>query len=875
MSQELLYTSAPEGLNPSDQGFCTVACTQGMPRNLKEVLENLSGYRQADQPPHPVNYSHLIHTVGGKRYQILSRVSDYEKDYSGRTNKLAHHVALTLDELPPSGPAALLDTPLFQTHWDGQTRWIPQGPVIPVASDYQGPCRTWEAITGDAGWAGILAESAADGSQRPMYVIFSPDHDPLALVREAFGVLPPEKAWATSFSTYFTKLPAGVNCLWRFVLDGSPEARQARGASHSRVIDLPELERRHRMAPAGNTYVEAARAGQVVALETPAMVPSAATHSAPLGTVDSPTTVAAPSATSPSPYATASHVAAPVSPFGKSSATAQKSPKMLFLLGGVAGVLLIGVGVLVYSMVARDIPPPVVTTESETDKREPRPRPQKKFISERQKKKNELSSQKTVEPKLIAKVEPSKPEVLPPKTEIDTKPKITGPWDKELIKLGGYLPLPQQAANINAFATPQPVLLTQIPIADPKDVDLIIHSPNGNSKAIASEEKEGFILNVENPSESQDSPNRKWVVQRKLINQLTLDGTQKLEVGSFELADQQLKFLWEATPPKGSKHQSLQYCLLEIRNGKDNQSHKFRLSSPKEVPPLAYDLSGREQHLFLETKSGAVDDPRTVLLDLTVVVDGKPVGSRKQLQVKETETFKFSKGVELDVTFQHDENKGPYLAAQAFARLKMVVDGNEKTKADPNKPIGRITGLGRLREDVDQLLIEERRLNINRTDLDRIEKEAKTISDQLGSALNLKVHQREVQKLNEAIGREKDREKKSKLEGDRRRHQKEIDKYIQRMQVVANWVEWAGEMKPYFEELGQTTQISYSIYTMIDGEKIFLARSEEESATEEPAKERPRKKPESPKKKEEPKKSPEKPAAPEKTAAESSSELPQ
>src|SRR5690606_12308140 len=150
------------------------------------------------------------------------------KDYSGRTNKLAHHVALTTDELPASGPAALLGTSLFLSAWDGQTRSVPRGPALPPAAASQGPCRTWEALTGDAGWAGLLAEASADGSNRPMYVIFAPGQNVLPLVSEALGILPREKAWSTSFSTYYAKLPAGVDCLWRFVLDGSPEAVQAR-----------------------------------------------------------------------------------------------------------------------------------------------------------------------------------------------------------------------------------------------------------------------------------------------------------------------------------------------------------------------------------------------------------------------------------------------------------------------------------------------------------------------------------------------------------------------------------------------------------------------------------------------------------------------
>ena len=367
MSQELLYTSAPEGLNPGDQGFCTVVCTQGMPRNLKEFLESLSGYRQADQPPHPVNYSHLMHTVGGKRYQILSRVSDYEMDYSGRTNKLAHHVALTLDELPESGPAALLEAGLGQTRWDGQTRWEPAGPVLPTAEFYQGPARHWEALTGDAGWAGVLAESAADGSHRPMYVIFAPGDEVLPLVIESLAILPREKAWTVSFSTYFTKLPAGVDCLWRFVLDGSPEAQQVRAASHSRKIDLARLRQNGQAAPDDNPFVQAARAGRTIELAAPAA--SWATMSAPAATL---MPAAAETLAQPQPVPTANPFAgptvAPASPFGKPQTLGTTSSKLPWILGGSAAVLLLGVAVLVYSLLTKDLPPRIAASESDRSK---------------------------------------------------------------------------------------------------------------------------------------------------------------------------------------------------------------------------------------------------------------------------------------------------------------------------------------------------------------------------------------------------------------------------------------------------------------------------------------------------------------------------
>jgi hypothetical protein len=50
LSQEILYTSAPQGLKPGSRGFCTVVSTSGMAKNLAERLESLSGYRHAYMP---------------------------------------------------------------------------------------------------------------------------------------------------------------------------------------------------------------------------------------------------------------------------------------------------------------------------------------------------------------------------------------------------------------------------------------------------------------------------------------------------------------------------------------------------------------------------------------------------------------------------------------------------------------------------------------------------------------------------------------------------------------------------------------------------------------------------------------------------------
>jgi hypothetical protein len=245
VSQEILYTSAAAGLKRGSHGFCTVVSTAGMAQNLAQQLEMLSGYRHAfplNDPRaalNPVNYSHLILPLAGRRYHVLSRIADAGVDYTQRSNKTAHHVALEESERVTAGPAAVLATPGFcESTWDGTARILPSGRTPSNRPESTGPCVEWKAVTGDAGWAGVVAHHLISEREKPISLIFPAGTETLRLTEEILRLIPEGRRWDVTFSTYFTKLPAGLQCQLRFVLDGTPEATALRRHPHVAVLDL-------------------------------------------------------------------------------------------------------------------------------------------------------------------------------------------------------------------------------------------------------------------------------------------------------------------------------------------------------------------------------------------------------------------------------------------------------------------------------------------------------------------------------------------------------------------------------------------------------------------------------------------------------------
>lgn len=263
MSYELVYTSAPQGLRKGASGFCTVAATDGMPRLLYDKMESLSGYnhiRNVTGDP-PVNHSHVTLRIQRTVYHVLSRVADAGVDHTHRSNKIAHHLALTSAEIErfPDGPASLFaDHAFWYSEWDQEPQTFGGG-RLPNAYGWSGAdFSAWTAVFNDPGWAGLMAQSAVEGG-KPVTVIVPQGEDVMELLNEALQLVAPRKRWSVGFSTYFFRLAPGTECQWRFVLDGTSEARKLRTRAPGLLIDPIGSTKE---PPAGNPFVEAAREGQ-------------------------------------------------------------------------------------------------------------------------------------------------------------------------------------------------------------------------------------------------------------------------------------------------------------------------------------------------------------------------------------------------------------------------------------------------------------------------------------------------------------------------------------------------------------------------------------------------------------------------------------
>jgi hypothetical protein len=223
----------------------------------------------------PVVNSHYRVPAAGRARSVLSRIVFSGLDYTQRPNKHAYHLVVDPTQQPLSGPACIMLQPgVMQPLWTGEPRLLPPSKSLAMNDVKLTACKAWEAAAGDAGWAGILAETFLLDPAKVAYLIYEPGFDPLPLIAEATALLPQRLRWYVTFNTHFTELPAGLFCAWRCVVADTPVAKEARRyASSGLVIDLTGL-----LGPAPDQpAAHSAREGKILvvpAAVTPVLAPA-------------------------------------------------------------------------------------------------------------------------------------------------------------------------------------------------------------------------------------------------------------------------------------------------------------------------------------------------------------------------------------------------------------------------------------------------------------------------------------------------------------------------------------------------------------------------------------------------------------------------
>ena len=209
MPKELIFTSAPNGVDPGSSGYCTVAKHKGIDRLLTKALEGISYYEMMNDPEKPVVRTYRILRLKTGIFCVLSRIGYSGSDHTGRTNYIAHHLvfehsevyalAVTpaeillygkgwLEEWPQGTPASYLQ--------EGQTQI-----TLPSRESSLQSGSTWQKVAGSPELAHEL------GLKFPWKFVGkgSEQETSLSLVAE-FGALQAsgynQKAWELTFSTF-------------------------------------------------------------------------------------------------------------------------------------------------------------------------------------------------------------------------------------------------------------------------------------------------------------------------------------------------------------------------------------------------------------------------------------------------------------------------------------------------------------------------------------------------------------------------------------------------------------------------------------------------------------------------------------------------
>ncbi len=205
-----------------------------MPGNLVPLLEGMSAYLPAipghlpNAHENPVCFSYQIYHFASQDLQVVSRIGFAGLDYTGRSNKIAHHLLFESEReslrFPYGAISLCLANDNFVDSWDEPPHLLQysQPNSRRLNSTY---AQQWQSIAGDAGWAGVVAEVFVQKLYPNFYLEFplgTPVQVLLELVAEVARLLPQEYLPKFTFSTYFSQGGNNSECFLRFCLPEMP-----------------------------------------------------------------------------------------------------------------------------------------------------------------------------------------------------------------------------------------------------------------------------------------------------------------------------------------------------------------------------------------------------------------------------------------------------------------------------------------------------------------------------------------------------------------------------------------------------------------------------------------------------------------------------
>jgi hypothetical protein len=238
MPQQLIYTSAPQGIVAGRSGYCTVARSAKMREPLMLQLEKCCYYQHLSLTggqERPICSCRIV-DIRGTLFHVLSRIQDAGLDFTGRTNFIAHHLVFTPEEIRqfPTPPVILREWPGWVKSWTKDPQMLENedwADLTALAGRSNVPAQTWQRVTGDAVNGYGLLEARAGASFR---VDDQADETVLELIAESLELLEvrdPRRdfrtaAWNYTFTTSMQEQDNPADFRWRCIHSDNPAANR-------------------------------------------------------------------------------------------------------------------------------------------------------------------------------------------------------------------------------------------------------------------------------------------------------------------------------------------------------------------------------------------------------------------------------------------------------------------------------------------------------------------------------------------------------------------------------------------------------------------------------------------------------------------------